>query len=54
MGSGEMETKEMTILGRRVRWTKDGIEYEADGGHRTKLMKAEGLEENSNTVVGLR
>ena len=47
MGSGEGEIKVVTILGRTVRWTEEGIEYEADGEHRAKLMKAEGLEEDS-------
>ena len=50
--SGEKEMKEVTILGRQVRWKKDGIEYEADAGHSAKLMKAEGLEEDSKTAVG--
>ena len=52
MGSGEDEIKEVCILGRSVRWNKWGIEYEADQGHRNKLMKVEGLDENSNSVAG--
>lgn len=52
MGSGEAEIKEVTNLERAVRWTEEGIEYEAAEVHRTKLMKAEGVEEASNTVVG--
>jgi hypothetical protein len=52
MRSGEGEIKEVTILGRTVRWTDEGIEYEADGEHRAKLMKAEGLEEDSKVAVG--
>lgn len=52
MGSGETDIKEVTISGRRVRWTQDGIEYEADEGNMTKLMKVEGLEEDSKTAVG--
>ena len=52
MVSGAGEIKEVTILGRTVRWTEKGIEYEADGEHRRKLMAAEGLEEDSNIVVG--
>ena len=35
-----------------MRWTEEGIEYEADGEHRRKLMTAEGLEDDSNIVVG--
>jgi hypothetical protein len=52
MGSGKGEIKEVVILGRVVRWTEGGIEYEADAGHRAKLMKAEGLEEDSKVAVG--
>ena len=52
MGSGEGEIKEVTILGRTVRWTNEGIEYEADAEHRAKLMKVEGLEEDSKVAVG--
>ena len=52
MGSGMAEIKEVTILGRTVRWTAEGIEYEADDGHRKKLMEAEGLEEDSKVAPG--
>ena len=52
MGGAQAEIKEVTILGRTVRWTAEGIEYEADVCHREKLMDAEGLEETSKTVVG--
>ena len=51
MGSGGDEIKEVTILGRTLRWTEEGLEYEADGKHVRDLMEAEGLNENSNTVV---
>ena len=51
-GGAQAEIKEVTILGRTARWTVEGIEYEADVGHRKKLMDAEGLEETSNSVVG--
>ena len=50
MGSGEDEKKEMTILGRQLRWTVNGIEYEADGRHREDLMEMEGLMEDSKGV----
>ena len=46
VGSGEGETKEVKILVRTVRWTEEGIEYEAD------REKAEGLEEDSKVAVG--
>ena len=52
MGSGKDEIKEVTILGRRLRWMEDCLEYEADPGHRRKVMEMEGLEENSKSVVG--
>ena len=52
MGGGEGEIKEVTILERTVRWTEEGIEYEADAEHRAKLMKAEGLEEDFKVAVG--
>ena len=52
MGSGKNEIKEVTILGRTVRWTAEGLEYEADAGHRKKVMEAEGLEEDSKAVPG--
>ena len=51
MGSAPDEVKAMTILGRTVRWTEEGIEYEADDKHRKELLKAEGLTEESNGVV---
>jgi len=51
MGSAADEVKEMTILGRRVRWTEDGIEYEADEKHRAEVLKAEGLDMDSKGVV---
>ena len=43
----EDDKKEMVILGRKVRWTKNGIEYEADGKHRSELLNYFGLNEKS-------
>ena len=51
MGSAADEVKEMTILGRSVRWTEQGIEYEADEKHRVEVLKAEKLGEESKGVV---
>ena len=51
MGSGGGEVKEVTILGRTLRWTEDGLELEADAKHRRILMREFGLEEGSNSVV---
>ena len=50
MGSGKNEIKEVTILGRTVRWTAEGLEYEVDVRHRRRIMEAEGLEEDSKAV----
>jgi len=50
MGSAGDEVKEITILGRTVRWTTEGIEYEADGRHREELMKECGLKEDSKSL----
>ena len=48
MGSDVNEIKKVTILGRTVQWTEDGLEYEADIEHRRKVMEAEGLDDDSN------
>ncbi len=50
MGSGVGEIREVTIWGRTVRWTVEGIEYEADAKHRETLMKKAGLEEHSKAA----
>ena len=49
---GESGTSNLLILGRTLRWTEDGLEYTADERHREQLMKATGLNETSNGVVG--
>ena len=43
LGMDKRDDKEITILGRIVRWTSKGIEYEADPRHRTKVMEYFGL-----------
>jgi hypothetical protein len=54
MGSAVREIKEVVILGRTVRWTAEGIEYEADAKHRKTLMNRAGLEEeDSKAAAGL-
>ena len=40
MGSGGDELKEVTILGRSLRWTEEGLEYEADSKHVQDLQQA--------------
>ena len=39
MGSGDSVIEEVTILGRLLRWTEDGLEYEADPKHVRDLME---------------
>ena len=50
MGSGRNEIQEVTILVRTVRRSLEGLEYEADAGHRQKIKEAEGLEEDSKAL----
>ena len=52
MGSGANDVKEVTILGRKLRWTEDGLEYEADPRHRLEVMKMTGLKDDSNAARG--
>ena len=33
----------MVILGREMRWTEEGLEYEADKKHRTKVLDHSGF-----------
>jgi len=40
MGPSDVEVQEATFLGRRIRWTRDGIEYEGDERH-TKILLQE-------------
>ena len=39
LGPEEKDDKEVVILGRRVRWTKSGIEFQADPRHRRVLAE---------------
>ena len=50
LGPGEHDGKEAVVLNRIVRWTPDGIEYEADPRQAEKLIEECGLA-GSNTVV---
>ena len=47
MGDGENDVTEIVILGRIVRWAKEGIEYEADPKHRRIILQYLGLEEGT-------
>eukprot|EP00973_Karenia_brevis_P029714 4099760-Karenia_brevis.AAC.1 len=46
-GPEEKDDKEVTILGRLVRWTLEGIEYEADPEHRTIILEYFGFNEKT-------
>ena len=45
LGPEIRDDKEIVILGRTVRWTEEGIEYEADKKHRKAMMEHFGFEE---------
>jgi hypothetical protein len=47
LGDEDDDDKETDILGRRVRCTRAGFEYEADPRHREKILEALGLDEKS-------
>ena len=48
VGPDPGDLKEIRILNRQLRWTTDGIEYEADDKHVQTIIKGVGLEEDSN------
>ena len=39
LGGDPKDDKEVTILGRTVRWMDWGIEYEADSRHRKQVLE---------------
>eukprot|EP00973_Karenia_brevis_P016953 2324818-Karenia_brevis.AAC.1 len=39
LGPEEEDDKEVTILGRLLKWTEEGIEYEADPKHRVIILE---------------
>ena len=51
MGSDVDDIKTITILGRTLRWTAGGLEYEAGAEHVQKVLEAEGLDEGSKAAV---
>ena len=51
LGSDAEDDKEVTILGRTVRWTKDGIEYEADKKHRDMLIDHFGFKDGTKGLT---
>jgi hypothetical protein len=50
LGPGPKDSKELTVLNRVIRWTDNGVEYEADPRQGEKLMEALGLD---NEALGL-
>eukprot|EP00973_Karenia_brevis_P076822 10668793-Karenia_brevis.AAC.1 len=50
LGPEEGDDKEVTILGRSVRWTNEGIEYEADPKHRRLILKYCGFNEKTKSI----
>ena len=47
LGAGDGDDKEVTILGRKVVWGGEGIQYEADPKHRELVMDCFGFCEKS-------
>ncbi len=43
LGHDEKDDKEIIILGRTLRWTQDGLEYEADPKHRKMILEHFGI-----------
>ena len=49
-GEEEGDDKEVVILGRVVRWTKEGLEYEADPKHRLMVLESLGFVEGTRVL----
>jgi hypothetical protein len=54
LGSSSRNDKEMRISNRIVRWTPEGITYEADQRHAEILMKEMGLQDNPVATPGVK
>ena len=50
LGEEAADDKEVTVLGRSVRWCDWGLEYEADEKHRRVLLERFGLDEHSKAL----
>ena len=50
LGPGEHDSKQGVILNRVIRWTPDGVEYEADPRQVERLLEETGLE-GANSVA---
>ena len=55
LGPGKTDDKEGKILNRVIRWTNEGLEYEADPRQREKLLRDLGLDgANALSTPGVR
>ena len=50
LGSDEQDDKEIVILGRTVKWTNEGIRYEADPRHRRLILEHFGFEDGTRPL----
>eukprot|EP00973_Karenia_brevis_P039595 5467594-Karenia_brevis.AAC.1 len=50
LGPEEGDDKEVTILRGLVRWTNEGIEYEADPKHRRLILEYFGFNEKTEPI----
>ena len=50
LGPDEKDDKEVILLGRRVRWMHDRIEWEADPNHRRKILEHFGMDEGTRAL----
>ena len=50
LGGGDSDEKAVTILGREVRWSEEGIEYEADDKHRKIVLDYFGFNDKSKAL----
>jgi hypothetical protein len=51
LGAEEGDAKEIDVLGRKIRCTEEGYEYEADANHRKKVLDALGFDEKTNQLM---
>ena len=51
LGLERGDLKGITLLGRVIRWTEEGIEYEADPRHRKMVLDYFGLGDQSRESV---
>ena len=50
LGPDEKDDKEVILLGRRVRWLHDRIEWEADPNHRRKVLEHFGMDDSTRAL----